>query len=522
MSKLWAPAVETSAGEERILKRCKKRKIFVFLRHHRHILFDETFQTQLLSMYSERERGLPRVAPAILCMATLLQAALDVPDHEVVELTLDSARWRMVLDYHKTERPAFSQGTLFNFRERLIAHDLDKALLDRTVELARTTRGFSATRLRAAFDASPLWGAGRVEDTFNLIGRALCHVVRSAAQTRALTMQEVADKAGTPIVLASSIKAGLDLDWDDPNARKEGLHKLLKQVDALAAWLQVEMAHELNDPPLKDDWQTLQRLIAQDTEPDPDGDGIRIRRGVARDRQISVSDPDMRHGRKSKSKLFNGYKRHVAVDLDVRGLISAVALTPANRPEREAASSLLSDVEAGGGQVHELAIDRGYLGAEVVQRRYTSGMKVVCKPFPLRNRGRFTKKDFELDLKLNTVTCPNGVQKPLRLGRVVRFPKAACSPCPKRPQCTQAKQGRGRTLTIHSSEPLLEELRQRLSDDNGRAELRERIVVEHALAAIGKRQGTRARYRGLRKNLFDLRRHAAVNNILLLEQKLAA
>ncbi len=151
MSKLWSPPIETSAAEERILGRCAKRKIFIFLRRHRHQLFDAEFQAQLCSMYDERERGLPRLPPALLCMATLLQAALDVPDHEAVELTLDSRRWRMVLDFDGLEKPAYSQGSLFNFRERLIAHDMDKVLLDRTVALARETRGYSATRLRAAF-----------------------------------------------------------------------------------------------------------------------------------------------------------------------------------------------------------------------------------------------------------------------------------------------------------------------------------------------------------------------------------
>ena len=78
------------------------------------------------------------------------------------------------------EEPLFSQGTFFNFRQRLIEHGLDQVLFDRTVQLARETGGFSGTHLRAAFDASLLWGAGRVEDTFNLIGRATRSVVRTA------------------------------------------------------------------------------------------------------------------------------------------------------------------------------------------------------------------------------------------------------------------------------------------------------------------------------------------------------
>ena len=48
-------------------------------------------------------------------------------------------RWQMVLDCLGAEQPPFSQGTLCNFRMRLIAHNLDKTLLDRTVALAETT-----------------------------------------------------------------------------------------------------------------------------------------------------------------------------------------------------------------------------------------------------------------------------------------------------------------------------------------------------------------------------------------------
>ena len=47
----------------------------------------------------------------------------------------------------------------------------------------------------------------------------------------------------------------------------------------------------------------------------------------------------------------------------------------------------------------------------------------------------------------------------------------------------------------------------------GRAELRKRVTVEHSLAAISRSQGRRARYVGVRRNLFDLWRHAAVENL---------
>ena len=71
-------------------------------------------------------------------------------------------------------------------------------------------------------------------------------------------------------------------------------------------------------------------------------------------------------------------------------------------------------------------------------------------------------------------------------------------------------------MSIHRDERLLQELRQRQLTPVGRAKLRERVAVEHDLAHIGRWQGPRARYRGQRKNLFDLRRTAVVHNLHVL------
>ncbi len=112
------------------------------------------------------------------------------------------------------------------------------------------------------------------------------------------------------------------------------------------------------------------------------------------------------------------------------------------------------------------------------------------------------------------VRCPNGVSLPFTQGTVVRFPKHECDTCPLRSQCTESKHGR--SISIHPDESLLAELRERQTTESGRAKLRERISVEHTLAHIGQWQGDQARYIGLRKNLFDLRRMAVVHNLHVL------
>src|SRR5262245_45217259 len=111
----WTPPTALLPVEERIIARCKKAKLYAFLRHHRHELFDEPFQRELASMYPERRRGEEPVPPALMAMATLLQAYEGLSDEDAVEATVDSRRWQMLLDTLDSDEPAFGQGTLFEF-----------------------------------------------------------------------------------------------------------------------------------------------------------------------------------------------------------------------------------------------------------------------------------------------------------------------------------------------------------------------------------------------------------------------
>ena len=82
--------------------------------------------------------------------------------------------------------------------------------------------------------------------------------------------------------------------------------------------------------------------------------------------------------------------------------------------------------------------------------------------------------------------------------------------------------GRGRSVTIAADEPLQIELRHAIANPNGRARLRERVTIEHRLAHHAGKQGTRARYVGVRKNVFDARRYAATINLERLQAAEAA
>jgi hypothetical protein len=514
---LWQPPVELSEQEEQIVKRIRKAKLFVFLRQHRHELFDEAFQQELARLYGKAERGQPPVAPAMLALALILEAYTGVSDDEVIEATVMDRRWQLVLDCLDTEHAPFSKGTLVAFRQRLIEAQMDRRLIERTIEIANQSQAFGPRALRAALDSSPLWGAGRVEDTYNLVGHALNRVMRVVADQQGRELVEVAKEAGAEMVCETSLKAALDRGWDQLGQREEALSLVLKVLQTVETWVQTlqQEERELAQPSL----DIAQQVKAQDVQVDENGKASLIK-GVAKDRRISVEDGQMRHGRKSRSVRVDGYKRHVLHDLDT-GLIRAVGLTPANAPEASVTEAISLDLARQKVTLKELHIDRAYLSSHWVRER-NDELEVYCKAWPVRQGKRFHKQAFTLDWERQVIRCPAEQEMPFVPGGVVHFPKETCAQCPLQAQCTTSP--KGRSVSIHPDEALLIELRQRQQTPQGRSRLRERVAVEHTLAHVGRWQGRRARYRGLRKNLFDLRRCAVVHNLHVLarSQQLSA
>lgn len=505
---MWRPPVALSEAELGVVRRIRRAKLFVFLRERRHELFDAACQEELATLYAERPKGHPPVPPAQLALATLLQAYTGASDDEAIEATAMDRRWQLALDCLDAAEPPFSKGTLVAFRRRLIEKGLDRRLVERTVELAERRGGFGPRALRAALDSSPLWGAGRVEDTYNLLGHALRKALGVLARQQGRGLAGASDRAaevGAGLLGGPSLKAALDLDWDDPEARGEALARVLAALESVERAL----AGEADLPEASAGALAAARAVRdQDVGRDEAGRPA-LRRGVAKDRRISLEDAEMRHGRKSKRLRIDGYKRHVLHDLD-SGVVRAVGVTAANAPEASVTAELQADLDHQGVTPVELHLDRAYLSSDWVRHRPPE-RQVFCKAWPVRNGERFAKTAFRLDWERGVLCCPNEQEVAFQPGGTVHFPEAVCAACPLRERCTTS--AHGRSVHVHPDERLLQELRERQHTAPGRAKLRERTAVEHTLAHLGRWQGRRCRYRGKRKALFDTRRCAAVHNL---------
>jgi hypothetical protein len=119
-----------------------------------------------------------------------------------------------------------------------------------------------------------------VEDTINLLGHALGKVVGVLARRQGWGLAEatrvLATRAGVPELGVSSLKAALDLDWDDPAALQQALGVVLAavgRVEGLAAELGGEQ-----DPAVVKGLAAARQVQGQDTVVGADG-VVRIRQG---------------------------------------------------------------------------------------------------------------------------------------------------------------------------------------------------------------------------------------------------
>lgn len=181
---------------------------------------------------------------------------------------------------------------------------------------------------------------------------------------------------------------------------------------------------------------------------------------------------------------------------------------------------MVTDIESQGLIIGSLYIDRGYVNSSVVDDILARRGMIVCRPWLGLNGKHFGKRDFTLNMRDRTITCPAGEKQPIVLGAKVEFPAATCGACPLRTKCTDAAPGHGRTVAISADELLQQRLRKKVATSAGRQELRERVPVEHRQAHTCRRQGRHARYLGSRKNEFDLRRASAISNLEVIQRRL--
>lgn len=248
-------------------------------------------------------------------------------------------------------------------------------------------------------------------------------------------------------------------------------------------------------------------------------------RRVSRGRLVSLTDPEARHGRKTRSRTFNGFKLHVLGDL-VSGVIVSVGVTSGNAHDGSVAERLIRRATALCSDIQRVLADTAYGGAELRHTvSHTTGVRLLAPPPPANRKaaeGRFGKADFEL--VDDVVTCPSSIASTTYTttrardgGKARRYvwPRQSCDACPARSRCLNGNSRHG-VLLLHAYESELREARDAWAQPETRTAYRQRSQCERLINQMTRHGARRARAWGLATAHFQAHAVATTCNLALL------
>lgn len=491
--------LETGWARRRLVT---KGSFYERLADHGHEIFSDD---DFAHLYSDGQ-GRPSIPPSVMIRA-LLCATHDrlSSDRETSRRTRVDADWKAAMGVDD-DFEGIAATTFSLMRARMEVHDADRALFEATLAKA-VAAGIFKEPLTAIIDSSPVHGAGNVADSYELIRKMTGRLARAMGDR--LDPELAAEALGLAAVKP-------DLDWQDPAERKDHLWDLVDLAAEVLATAATD-AEAMADPEVAEAARLLAEVVLQDVV--DNGTGPEIRDGVAKDRIVSHSDPEMRHGRKSASRRFDGHKLDVIIDEDSE-LVLGVDIRAGNAGDGEGAAPLLAKVQGIDGiEVDTLLGDMAYSDGDVREAVEAEGAKLVAKVPPVTNAGRFPKTDFSVDLAAGEVTCPVGKttsdarETKDHKGRPALryiFDAATCAACPLRDQCTNA--GGGRSIVVGVHHDRIEAARAAQREPETKALLRLRPKVERRIDHLQDLGMRKARFRGRRKTWLQALLAATVAN----------
>ncbi len=281
--------------ENRLRQKIGKESFYVFLSDHRHEIFnDEDF-----SFLYCPDNGRESVPPSLLASALLLQSYDRVSDQEAADRAKFDQRWQVALGVGDEEQP-FAKSTLCLFRNQLIIHNKGKMIFTKALNLL-AQKGYTRKNKKTfAIDTTPIFGRGAVEDTFNMLAEGLRQTLKVLAQIAEQPIEDYSQANDFSRYSASSFKGTWTIDWDNDNQRQIVLNCIVadcRRVLAMASETLSSLDKESDEAhDLLRATELLSKLLAQDIR-EKMPEKAEIIDGVAKDRIISVHDPEMRHGR---------------------------------------------------------------------------------------------------------------------------------------------------------------------------------------------------------------------------------
>lgn len=462
--------------------------------------------------------GRPSVPPARITKVLILENYENLSDREALEMLRFNIKWKYALDV-PLDYEGFDRSLLVYFRARLLINHKEKMIFKKTLELARKA-GLLKKKVDQVIDSTPMLGAGAVKDTYELLRDGIRKILSSLDK-------KTKSKMNLSLKAYGKNDSKPKINWDNRKERRELLSILVSDVREVLSHLDVDK--EDIDSELKDAANLLAKIVSQDIEKDKENKP-KIKKGVAKDRIISTTDPEMRHGRKSSSGKFNGYKTHLTKDVSSE-IITNIDVSSGNCPDQEMAESLIDEAkEEFGVKTKSLTGDGSYSSPDTQKKMSDREIDLISKVPVAKNSGKLSKEEFSIDLENEKVVCPEGkvatkcYQSKDSEGEITKifiFPKEVCQLCFRKNECTNAK-NTGRTITVGPNEEYLQKMRARQKTEEFKEIYNQRRPpIERKIAELIYHGLRKTRYIGKRKSRLQALFTASVVNLkrILKEQE---
>jgi transposase len=463
------------------------------------------------------DRGRPGWSPARLVWVSVLQFVEGLTDRQAAEAVRSRIDWKYLLGL-ELDDPGFDHTVLSEFRDRLIAGEAQRLLLD-TLLVRLVEAGLVKGGGRARTDSTHVLAAvrvlNRVENVFTTMQNALEQIAETVPGWLGSWLPPTWQALyGKPLKMPKTDTGRVELGhrigadghrlWaaitspDAPTGLVDlPMVQVLRQV-----W--VQQFHRDSDGSLR--WRSK----------DPGGDG----QPPASIRIDTPFDLDARRGVK-RGMGWTGYKDHytetcgdpnhpnVIIDADTTLGPVHDSLTLPGIHDRLTARTLAPA---------EHLVDSGYAHPEAILTARTQHNIMLVTPLQADSSWQatagegFDQASFTIDWDQRQVICPTGAtsrswrQRQDTVGpRIhVAFSNTDCRPCPSRPHCirdTASSRSRPRHLTLHTQTEhnILHTNRRDQTTQDWKTRYATRAGVEGTMSQAVAHGARHARYTGLAK-----------------------
>lgn len=468
---------------------------------------DEKMFQPLFSFY-----GRPSISPIYTFAGMLVQLDKGYSDREFEGESRFDDRVKYAITAPR-DFEGIDANTLSDHRKRYFNSEIGRKIFIQTIGKAREEGMFSEENLNV-IDSFMVWGAASKQDTYTLIYQGIKMVLRFAG------FYEIDKEAHEVLKRNDYSKEDKKpkINWDIEEEKQKLLESLVNDALSLVGYFKGK--RDLPED-LKEACNLLERIAKQDVKIDKNGK-VSMVKGTAKDRIISVNDPEMRHGHKTSSRSSDGYKAEIVTGGKQGAIIVAVEVDGANTEDGRYMDQLIDESKNNGVEIKKLYGDSAYSDFEETEKRKEE-MDFCIKVRSSHNgAGGYTKDEFEIDLKKGTVTCPEGNIEKFKAKKVlkerekvsVHFSEKTCRDCPQRERCTKCKDGR--RILIHPYEDKLQEQRTYQKTEEFKKDYSRRANGERIISHVTAHGGRKSRYIGKKKTKWQLVMASINHNVKMI------